>query len=247
MFLIPLFLSNLKTQEIGKKIEYLKATDSTNNHIFKLFESKMMASGSVLIADEQTAGRGRRENSWFSSPGKGLTFSILLKKNKKNLNKKLPLVCSIAITKAIKKTSQVDCSIKWPNDILHDSKKIAGILIEQKKDHFIIGIGINVNDTSFHESIAEKTSSIALILDHEIKREILLAEILNYFENLIFNNMQDIIIEWESFCNHINSFIKFHHSKNIINGQFLGLSQNGDARIDIKGEEVILNSGIIAL
>ena len=247
MFLIPLFLSNLKTQEIGKKIEYLKSTDSTNNHIFKLFESKMMASGSVLIADEQTAGKGRRENSWFSSPGKGLTFSILLKKNEKYLNKKLPLVCSIAIIKAIKKITQVDCSIKWPNDILHDSKKIAGILIEQKKDHFIIGIGINVNDTRFHNSIAEKTSSIALILDHEIKREILLAEILNYFENLIFNNIQDIVIEWESFCNHINSFIKFHNSKNVINGQFLGLSQNGDARIDIKGEEVILNSGIIAL
>ena len=66
MFSIPLFLSNLNTHKIGLKIEYLKSTDSTNSTIFKLFENQKMKSGNVLIADEQTAGMGRRGNHWFS-------------------------------------------------------------------------------------------------------------------------------------------------------------------------------------
>ena len=247
MFSVASFLSNLNTQKIGQKIEYLKSVDSTNKNIFELFESQKMQSGNVLIADEQTAGRGRRGNHWFSCPEKSLTFSLLIENNNTLFNKKIPLICGIAIVRAIKKLSGVDCYLKWPNDVLHDSKKIAGVLIEQKKNHFIIGIGINVNDTKFHDSIAKTTSSLALILDYEIQRELLLAEILNYFEQLLFNNMQDIIIRWESFCNHINSFVKFHHSNDIISGQFIGLNQNGDAKIDINGEEMILNSGIIEL
>ena len=247
MFSIPLFLSNLNTQKIGLKTEYLKSTDSTNSTIFKLFENQKMKSGNVLIADEQTAGKGRRGSRWFSSSEKSLTFSLLIKNNDNLLNKKLPLICGISIIKAIKKISQVDCYLKWPNDILYDSKKIAGILIEQKKNHFIIGIGVNVNGTKLDESIEKKASSLELILDYPIQREPLLAQILNYLEKLLSNDIKDIIIEWESFCNHMNSFVKFHNSNNIINGQFIGLNHNGDAKIDLNGEEIIINSGIIDL
>ena len=247
MFFIPLFLSNLKTQKIGQKIEYLKSTYSTNKTIFNLFESKKIQSGNILIADEQTAGKGRRGSHWLSSSGKSLTFSLLIKNNDNLLTKKLPLTCGIAIIKAIKKISQAGCSLKWPNDILYDSKKIAGVLIEQKKNHFIIGIGINVNGTKFDESIEKKASSLELILDYPIQREILLAQILNYLEKLLSNEMKDIIIEWESLCGHMNSLVKFHNSNDVINGQFIGLNQNGDAKIDLNGEEVIVNSGIIKL
>ena len=122
MFSIPLFLSNLNTQKIGLKIEYLKSTDSTNSTIFKLFENQKMKSGNVLIADDQTAGKGRRGSRWFSSSEKSLTFSLLIKNNDNLLNKKLPLICGIATIKAIKKISKIDCYLKWPNDILYNSK-----------------------------------------------------------------------------------------------------------------------------
>ena len=102
MFFIPLFLSNLNTQKIGQKIEYLKSTDSTNKTIFKLFENQKMKSGNILIAEEQIAGKGRRGNRWFSSSGESLTFSLLIKNNNNLLDKKLPLICGIAIIKAIK-------------------------------------------------------------------------------------------------------------------------------------------------
>ena len=133
------------------------------------------------------------------------------------------------------------------NDIMYDSKKIAGVLIEQKKNHFIVGIGINVNGIKLDESIEKKACSLELILNYPIQRELLLAQILNYLEKLLSNDIKDIIIEWESFCNHMNSFIKFHNSNDIINGQFIGLNQNGEAKIDLNGEEVIINSGIIEL
>ena len=247
MFFVPLFLSNLRTQKIGRKIEYLKSTSSTNLTIFNFFKNQQMKSGDVLIAEEQTAGKGRRDNHWFSSSEKSLTFSLLIENDDKLLNKKLPLVCGIAIIRAIKEISNIDCSLKWPNDVLHDSKKIAGVLIEQKQNHFIVGIGINVNNTKFHKSIEKTASSLELILDYPVKRETLLAKIFNHLEKLLSNDIKDIIIEWESFCNHIGIFIKFHNSNNIINGQFMGLSQNGDAKIEFNGEEVVINSGIIEL
>ena len=244
---MPLFLSNLRTEKIGRRIEYLESTSSTNQTIFNFLKNKKMKSGDVLIADKQEAGRGRRGNHWFSSSEKSLTFSLLFKNDDNLLNKKIPLVCGVAIVKAIKDVSGLDCSLKWPNDILYDSKKIAGVLIEQKQNHFIIGIGINVNKTNFPKSIQKKASSLELILDYPIQREELLAKILNHLEKLLSNDLKDIIIYWESLCNHMGINVKFHNYNDIINGQFVGLSNNGDAKIEINGEEMLINSGIIEL
>ena len=245
MFFIPLFLSNLRTQKIGRRIEYLKSTDSTNQTIFRFFKNQKMKDGNVLITDEQKSGKGRRGNHWFSSSEKSLTFSLLIENSDKLLNKKLPLVCGIAIVKAIKEIADIDCNLKWPNDVLYDSRKIAGVLIEQKQNHFIVGIGINVNNTKFPKSIEKKASSLELILDYPIKREVLLAKIFNHLEKLLSNDIKDIIIEWESFCNHLGISVKFHDFNDMVNGQFIGLNQNGDAKIDFNGEEMVINSGII--
>ena len=247
MFFIPLFLSKLRTQKIGRRIEYLKSTDSTNQTIFNFLKNEKMKSGNVLITDEQKSGKGRRGNHWFSSSEKSLTFSLLIKNDDKLLNKKLPLACGIAIVKAIKETTDVNCNLKWPNDVLYDSKKIAGVLIEQKQNHFIVGIGINVNNTKFPESIEQKASSLELILDYPVQRETLLAKTFNHFEKLLSYDIKDIIIEWESFCNHMGIFVKFHDSNDLINGEFIGLNQNGDAKIELNGEEMVINSGIINL
>jgi BirA family biotin operon repressor/biotin-[acetyl-CoA-carboxylase] ligase len=206
-----------------------------------------MKSGGVLIADKQEAGRGRRGNHWFSSSEKSLTFSLLIKNNDKLLNKKISLICGISIAKAIKDISGVDCGLKWPNDVVHDSKKIAGVLIEQKQNHFIIGMGVNVNNTNFPKSIQDKACSLELILDYPTQREELLAKILNHLEKLLFNDLADIIMEWESLCSHMGIYVKFHDYNNIVNGKFIGLSRNGDAKIDINGEEVLFNSGIVEL
>lgn len=247
MFFIPLFLSNLKTKKIARKTEYIRTTGSTNETIYKMFQNSQIKSNDALIADNQTAGKGRRSNIWFSSAGKSLTFSFIIEDDNDLLIKKIPLISGIAIIEAIKKLTNIDCQLKWPNDILYNSKKLGGVLIEKKRGHFIIGIGLNVNESSFEQSIENKTCSIASIINHSIQREPLLAYIFNNFEELLDQDIYKIIKKWESLCNHMNTFIKFHHFQNIIEAKFLGLNEKGEAKIQIDNDEKKINSGIIEL
>ena len=247
MFFVPLFLSNLKTKKMARKIEYIRTTNSTNETIYKMFQNNKIKPNDALITDNQTAGKGRRGSTWFSSPGKSLTFSFIIKEDNDLLMKKIPLISGIAIINAIKKTTTLDCQLKWPNDILYNSKKLGGVLIEKKGGHFIIGIGLNVNESSFNQSIENKTCSIFSIINHSIQREPLHAYIFNNFEELLNQDIDKIIKKWESLCNHMNTFIKFHHSQNIIEAKFIGLNKKGEARIEIDNDEKKFNSGIIEL
>ena len=247
MFFVPLFLSNLKTKKIARKIEYIRTTDSTNETIYKMFQNNTIKANNALITDNQTAGKGRRGNTWFSSNGKSLTFSFIIKDDNDLLIKKIPLISGIAIIEAIKKMTNIECQLKWPNDILYNSKKLGGVLIEKKEGHFIVGIGLNVNEASFERSIESKTCSIFSILNHSIQREALLAYIFNNFEALLNQELIEIIKKWESLCNHINTFVKFHNFQNMIEAKFIGLNEKGEARIEIGNNEKIFNSGIIEL
>ena len=247
MFFTPLFLSNLKTKKIARRIEYLRTTSSTNDKIHSMFEKNILKSGDVLIAEEQTGGKGQRGNKWFSSSGKSLTFSFILKDNNDLLIKKISLISGIAIVQAINQIAKINCQLKWPNDIFFKSKKLGGVLIEKKKEHFIIGIGLNVNDSNFDESIKNKTCSIYSIINRPIQRELLLAFIFNNFEKLLNEDMIKITKKWELFCNHMNTFVKFHYSKNILEGKFIGLNKNGEAKIEVNGRECLFQSGIIEL
>ena len=246
MFFTPLFLSNLTTKKIARNIEYFRTLDSTNTEIFDMLKQNQAKSGDAIIADQQTAGRGRRGNNWISNPGESITCSIIIKDEDDSLVKKLPLISGIAIIKGIKQLTKLDCNLKWPNDILLDSKKIGGILIERKDGHFIIGIGLNVNESELDKSI-ENSTSIRLELGRTVQRESLLAFIFNHFENLLGNNLSSIINEWESLCLHMDRMVKFHQSNQLMSVTFLGLNENGEANIQTDDGKKIINSGIIEL
>ena len=247
MFLIPLFSSYLSTNKIGHRIEYFKSVDSTNTEIYRMFQNNIIQSGDVIIADKQTSGRGRRDNLWHSKSGQSITTSIILENNDKDLNKKLPLIAGVAIVKGIKQLTNVECDLKWPNDVMYNSKKLGGILIEKKNNHFIIGIGLNVNEDKLEESIQSSTLSLRLIINRIIERETLLAFIFNHFEILLSKSLSSIIKEWESLCTHMHRTIHFHQSGEFINAKFLGLNQYGEANIEIGGEKKALSSGVIEL
>ena len=247
MFFVPLFLSNLNTKKIARKIEYIRTTGSTNKTIYDMWQNNEIHSGGALITDQQTEGKGRRENQWISSTNKSLTFSFILNDEDEVLNNKISLISGIAIIDGIKKIANLDCQLKWPNDIMYKNKKLGGILIEKKEGVFIVGIGINVNDLDFEESIQNKACSIYSITSRNTQREPLLAFIFNSFENLLTKNMSEIVKKWESVCNHINTFVKFHHSNQIIEAEFAGLNKDGKAKIKINNTEKIFHSGIIEL
>ena len=126
---------------------------STNDELRKLAEQGM-GEGLVLVAEEQTAGRGRRGAVWVSPKGENLAFSILLRPiAPKALWHRLSLVAGLAVAEALENYVSL-AEIKWPNDVRVGEKKIAGILVEAGKDFVIIGIGININSRKFPDELA---------------------------------------------------------------------------------------------
>lgn len=125
---------------------------STNDEV-RSFAEAGMAEGLIVIADHQTAGRGRRGKEWFAPKGQNLSFSLLLKpKELKAFWSRLSLVAGLAVAEGLEKFIPL-AEVKWPNDVLVSGKKIAGILVEAGVDFVIVGIGINVNSDDFPDEL----------------------------------------------------------------------------------------------
>jgi len=246
MFSYEMFKKQIKSKKIKYKIHYIDSVDSTNQHASKLIK-KNIEIPAIVITKNQIKGKGQRENKWFSSKNKSLTFSIIINQNKK-YEELLSLKVAIAIIEGIKKNIDIYCDLKWPNDIMANNKKVGGILIENKKEKNVIGIGINVNESlkDINPIIKNKTTSLKIISNLSIKLEMLLADILNEFELYYYQlDNKKIIKKWEKYCCHINKNIKFHENHKTLKGKFLGIKNNGNAIININGEKHIINSGTI--
>ena len=166
---------------------WLESVDSTNSYAIRRLEE--LPSGTVIAAREQTAGRGQRGNTWFTEPGKNLTFSIVLKDIALPASDAhlLNYIASVAVAQFIDSYG-VKCYVKWPNDIYVGKKKICGILVENSlagSNVFasVIGIGININQTRFHQ-LANATS-LSCITGKDYSPEKCLEQFLNIFSALM--------------------------------------------------------------
>ena len=206
----------------------------------------------MVITDHQKKGRGRRKNNWLSEPGASLTFSFLIKPQipltKIGL---LSLLTGVAVVEGISQFTQLDCKLKWPNDIILNHKKVGGILAESKQlngdIYVVMGVGLNVNEQEFPSEISEIATSLCLGKKCPIQREPLLAFILNIFESMYNKKKLEWIKAWNSHCVHLNSDVKFHHGNEIIQGTFLEIDSMGQAIININGISQEFSSGIIKL
>lgn len=155
----------MKTLFVGQSLLHLKTIDSTNSYAQELLKVANVHEGTIIKADEQTAGRGQRGNNWYSQPGLNLTFSLVLHpnfiaaKNQFFLNK----IVTLGIRNFLETKLKSSIYIKWPNDIYVENKKICGILIENslkgnKIESSVIGIGLNVNQDVFTDSLTQATS-----------------------------------------------------------------------------------------
>ena len=182
--------SQLDTKWLGRSIRYFKELDSTNAEAKRIAEETDNANwhGTVVVADTQTAGRGRRGRSWSSPPGMGLFFTILLKPEIDPSNAPmLTLVKAMAVVKGIQQTTGLQPQIKWPNDIVINNKKICGILTEMSAEpdmiHYVVtGVGINVNQTEFAPGIKDRATSLILEKGEKVNRSKLVARVMHYFE-----------------------------------------------------------------
>lgn len=176
----------MNTKWMGKKIIYLPVTDSTNTQAKRLGEEGA-EHGTLVVTQCQTAGRGRRGRSWESPEG-NVYFTFILRPDVEvSRASMITLVSALALAKAIEKVTGLNTQIKWPNDVVANGKKLCGILTESSTDleyinYVVVGIGINVNQTSFPDELADKASSLFLELGHSVNRGAVLGEFLNLFE-----------------------------------------------------------------
>ncbi len=166
---------------------HFESIDSTNKKANEL-ACGGCSHGTLVTADAQEAGIGRRGRSWSSEKGTGIYMSMVLRPEiETNKASMLTLVAAMAVEKAIANVCyKAQPMIKWPNDIVLNKKKICGILTElslkgTEIDFVVVGIGINVSNTSFPEEIAQTASSLALETKQEIDRELLISEVWKQF------------------------------------------------------------------
>jgi len=241
MLSLPLITANLQTDFTGREIKYLPKVTSTNTKALELLEAGAKE-GTVVLTDNQTAGRGRHGHYWYSGAGKGLAFSIILTPHIVFESASLiSLMAGLAVGEAIKKF-QLTPRLKWPNDIILSGKKCGGILVETRlQDKMmtsaIVGIGINVNETStdFPEAIRSDTTSIALEKGTSVQRELTLAWTLNAIERwylvLKSGKINSIISACENLCAHFGKTVSFTRKGKKIFGVFEGITENGEAII----------------
>jgi BirA family biotin operon repressor/biotin-[acetyl-CoA-carboxylase] ligase len=137
--------------------------------------------GDIVVADVQTAGRGRRGAAWFGTPGESLTFSILWRPGvSKALWPRLALATGLAVAEACEGYVPL-AGIKWPNDVWISGRKVAGILVEAGPNFAVIGVGLNVNAVSFPPEIRDAATSIAAEIGRAVDRSELLAKIISRF------------------------------------------------------------------
>jgi BirA family transcriptional regulator, biotin operon repressor / biotin---[acetyl-CoA-carboxylase] ligase len=194
-----LVLSDLKTRFIGQRIIYYPALNSTMDAAKQ--EALWGAeAGTVIITDEQVAGRGRLQRAWISPRG-AMAFSVILRPNLDYLHAMI-MLASLAVSNAIETVTGLKCQIKWPNDILIQEKKVCGILIETdiRKNtlrHVIMGIGINVNmRTADYPEIAAFATSLSDQTGQEVSRlEILRQALMNI--DTLYQSMSHSDFIWQ--------------------------------------------------
>ncbi len=194
----------LNTTFLGNEVIVFETIDSTNKYI----KDNVEIDGTIVIANEQTQGVGRKGRT-FSSPAEGVYFSFVIKPNIEFADIQSLTICvAVAVTNALKSLFGFNPDIKWVNDVYYQNKKLCGILTElnisketKLIDKVIVGIGINTGKVD--DEVKDIATSVADIVNTEIDRNKIIAEILNefekiYFENILGKNIKEVIETYKS-------------------------------------------------
>ena len=258
MLFPQLIKANLQTKSLGREIEYYQRLESTNVEAFELIDEGGITDGTMVITDHQYKGKGRQGRSWFASPGKAVTFSVILRSEiSVQQNGFLSLAAVVAAAEAVEKFGLTP-ALKWPNDILISGKKCGGILVETKvqKDsieYAVVGMGLNVNESFIElpEELRQTSTTLSAEKGSPLQRELVVAWILNALEKWIdavkSGESDSLRSAWLEKCDHINKTVVFTKNGVKKRGTFSGIDDNGaaliktsDGKISLTGEEISL-------
>lgn len=241
----------MQTPFIGHKIIHLERVGSTNNYAAKLFRENEISSGAVILADEQTNGRGQRQKTWQSDAFANLTVSFVGDLNTWKINQLTSLnhIVALAVTHFIQKYTE-NVAIKWPNDIMVDGKKIAGILIEnqlsQSSRKTVIGCGININQDQFDYP---RATSLFLKIEKKVAPKTLLPELIQSLNQAIENyQLKGEIASYKAFNSALwkkNSAHIFYVEDIERQGELLSTTMAGQLIVNFNGKEEQFSNGEI--
>jgi BirA family biotin operon repressor/biotin-[acetyl-CoA-carboxylase] ligase len=237
------FLSLLKTRRFGREFHFRTSLDSTSTFMKELAAGGC-AEGALALADHQSAGRGRWGRSWESAAGKNLLFSFLVRP-KGGMPSQLSAVFGLACLRALGTGK-----LKWPNDIWIGGRKLCGMLIEEAAGALVVGIGVNVNQSSeeFPEEIKGQATSLAIERGAPLEREALLAEILAQCEDCYGQWREGGFDLFRGQWNENALFMGENVRCGAVEGKLLGLDQDGGLLVESRrGVEKLVSGEVFGL
>jgi BirA family biotin operon repressor/biotin-[acetyl-CoA-carboxylase] ligase len=235
---------SIDTLFIGQELIYLPICQSTNSYALELLTSDTPIEGTVIYTSQQTAGRGQRGNIWEAEPDQNLTFSIILYPSFLDINAHfyLNMAIALAVRDFLVSILGEEVKIKWPNDILYQSQKICGILIENSIrknviDKSVVGIGVNINQMQFNSPLA---GSLKKITGRDYLLEPLLVQLLKQVEekylSLRNSKYNELKIKYLRSLFRYQERAWFQQSEELFEGEIIGVEESGHLRIQANNQ-----------
>lgn len=245
----------LSTKVVGRHIVYRERVDSTNN-VAKKLADEGAPEGTIVVAEEQTGGRGRINRSFLSPFAEGVWFSLILRPNIPPMEvSKMTLLAAVAVARAIRHHGLTDCGIKWPNDILVKGRKMVGILTElngsaEKVNYIIMGIGVNTGITA--EDLPKDLQSIVTSFAREGVRvsrlallETLLKEIEGLYQTVCRDGFAPVLAEWRALSCMLGQDVTVTSIDKTFSGKAVDIDENGNLLVATsEGVEVVMAGDI---
>jgi BirA family biotin operon repressor/biotin-[acetyl-CoA-carboxylase] ligase len=215
--MIPLDIDRIRRAFPSRTIDYHTSIDST------MIAAACRPVGNVVLAEEQTAGQGRHGHGWHSAAGDGIYCSLVLPQSPL-----LTLALGLATHTAIFEASGLVCDLRWPNDLMLEGRKVAGILVQASGRNAIAGIGINVNHTAFPDDVAALATSLRLAGGRPFHREDILLALLPAVDTIVAQDRSAILASFT----HLSSYaagrrVEVHQPEGLLEGITVGLDPDG--------------------
>ncbi len=239
---------------IGKSVFCYQSVGSTND-VAHRFAKDGARSGTIIIAEFQTMGRGRNAKKWVAQRGENIIASLILRPNipLERLTH-LPLLASLSVAQAIEEIVGIRTEIKWPNDVLIRRKKVAGVLVETSAqagvvDYVVVGIGLNVNQAQFPDDLAQQATSLFLETGVVYDQTTLLVSLMRFLDanyaRLKSGNTESILSMWRGYCDMFGKHITFYQGDSRREGIAIDIDERGFLRVEIEQKEERLSQAEI--
>ena len=240
--------SRMNTRWAGHPVTFYESLGSTNQQA-KSDAENGAAQGALVVADMQTAGRGRRGRAWSSPAGTNAYFTLILKPSYKPESASMvTLVMALAVAEGIRSTCGVDAGIKWPNDIVADGRKVCGMLTEMSVEreyihHVVTGVGINVKRQEFAPEIAATAVSLEELCEKKISRAELIVNVMRAFENYydVFErecSLAGLKEQYNSLLVNCGREVRVLDPKGEYQGVSQGINERGELLVELAGGSV---------